>query len=122
MSVPASPGIYITETLLPIASTSIPGEATGVLAANFNRGPVNPTLITSWSQFIKTYGTFVQANGNTSLHYAAYQFFNNGGSQCYVLTLPNTDAVAATHTFVDIEMSPADLLTVTAISPGVWGN
>ncbi len=113
-----SPGIYITETLLPLQNNTNPGEAVGAIAGVYNRGPNVPTLITSWSQYTQTYGLFSQVIGSSALHYAAFQFFSNGGSQLYVLALPNTDATAATHTFVDTNTSPDNVLTVTAKSPG----
>jgi uncharacterized protein len=120
--VPESPGIYITESLTPISNTNTPGEAIGVIAGNYNQGPNLPTLITSFNQYTKVYGTFAAAAGNTALHYAVYQYFNNGGSQVYVLAVPNTDAVSSALVIQDIN-SPADnVMTVSAISSGAWGN
>lgn len=117
-----SPGIYITETLLPIQNNNTPGEAVGAIAANYNRGPNVPTLISSWTQFTQKYGTFAQVIGNNSLHYAVYQFFSNGGTQLYVLAVPNTDAVAGSLTIVDTNDPTDNVMTITAGSPGTWGN
>jgi hypothetical protein len=121
-TVPESPGVYITESLTPLTNNNIPGEAVGVFAAAYTQGPDIPTLVTSWNQYVQQYGTFAQASPSTSLHYAVYQFFNNGGSRCIVLAIPNTDAVTASLTAQDIN-SPADnVMTISAISPGQWGN
>lgn len=121
-TVPESPGVYITETLNPLSNNNIPGEAIGVIAAAYNQGPDVPTKVTSWNQFVQKFGTFQQAAPNTALHYAVYQFFNNGGSQCIVVAVPNTDAVTATLSLQDVN-SPADtIMSVSSISPGVWGN
>lgn len=117
-----SPGIYITEIMTPITNNSTPGEATGVIASVYNRGPNVPTLISSWSQFTNIYGTFAQVIGSSNLHYAVYQFFNNGGSQLYILAMPNTDATTAAHTFVDTNDPTDNVLVVDAYSPGTWGN
>src|ERR1700728_2808729 len=117
-----SPGIYIQETLLPIQNNNTPGEAVGVIASVYNRGPNVPTLISSWGQFTQIYGTFQQIIGSSNLHYAAYQFFGNGGSQLYVVALPNTDATTATHTFADTNDPTDNVLVVNAYSPGTWGN
>lgn len=119
---PESPGVYITETLTPIGNNNIPGEAVGVIAANYNQGPSVPTMIKSWNAYVQKYGTFAQAANNSSLHYAVYQFFNNGGSQLYVLAIPNTDATTATLTFQDINSPPDNVMTASAISSGGWGN
>lgn len=116
------PGISINETLAPITGTvGVPGKAVATFAAVYNRGPTSPTFVSSFNKYLQVYGSFAQANGNL-LHYAVYQYFNNGGSGCYVLALPNTDATTATLVLQDIN-SPADnVLTVDAISPGAWGN
>lgn len=121
-STTGSPGIYITETLLPIQNNNTPGEALGVIASNYNRGPNVPTLVSSWSQFTQKYGTFSQIIGSTSLHYAVYQFFSNGGSSLYVLAIPNTDAALATLTLADTNDPTDNVMTVSAASPGSWGN
>lgn len=116
------PAIVINETLgaLP-GNPGVPGLSVATFAANYTQGPTVPTLITSWNQYLQLYGSFAQANGNL-LHFAVYQFFNNGGSQCYVLSVPNTDAVPAQLILQDIN-SPADnVITVKASSPGAWGN
>jgi len=117
-----SPGVFITETLAPVSNNNVPGEAIAVLAANYNQGPSIPTLVTSWNQFLLRFGSFAQAAGNTALHYAAYQFFNNGGAQVYILAVPNTDAVTAVLTLQDVNSPPDNIMTFSAISPGTWGN
>jgi hypothetical protein len=119
---PQSPGVYITESLTPIGNNNIPGEAVGVLVGNYNQGPSIPTLVKSWSGYVQKFGNFSQAAPNTALHYAAYQFFNNGGSQVYILAIPNTDATTATLTCQDINGPPDNVMTISAISPGVWGD
>jgi uncharacterized protein len=116
------PGIYISETLTPLTGASgIPGTAIATFAANFNMGPTVPTFVSSWSQYTKLYGTFATAHGSY-LHYAVFQYFNNGGSGCYVLSVPNTDAVGASLVLQDINSPPDNVLTVKTISPGAWGN
>ena len=121
-STTGAPGIYITETELPIQNNNTPGEAVGVIAANYNRGPNVPKLISSWNQFTQLYGTFAQVIGSTALHYAVYQFFSNGGTALYVLALPNTDATVGTLTLVDTNDPTDNVMTVSAASPGSWGN
>jgi phage tail sheath protein FI len=124
MTTPARPGVFVTTTLTPLATggTGIPGEAIPCFALPYNRGPIAPTLIKSWPQFVKLYGNFNVANGSY-LHYAVYQFFANNGNACYVLRLPNTDAAYATTSLdgVGSDVSTA-ILTVKASSPGAWGN
>lgn len=124
MTTPARPGVFVSTTLIPLeaSGTGIPGEATPCFALPYNRGPIAPTLVKSWQQFVLLYGGF-GVSGGSLLHYAVYQFFNNNGSACYVLRLPNSDATYASTTFagVNTDVSTA-ILTVKALSPGAWGN
>lgn len=118
------PGVTVTENLNPLVDTTagVPAGAIQAFALPYNIGPSVPALVTSWQQFTSLYGNFNVANGSL-LHYAVYQFFNNGGNACYVLRLPNTDATASTITLQDIKTpTPDNVLTVTAQSPGIWGN
>lgn len=117
------PGIAIGETLAPVNSniTGVPGQAIGCFAGAYNQGPITPTFVSSWSQFTQLYGTLSTANGNL-LPYAVNQFFNNQGRGCYVLRVPNSDAVYATLTLQDVNSPPDNVLSVTASSPGAWAN
>lgn len=123
-TLPSRPGVFVTTTLTPLTTSTsgIPGEAVPAFALPYNRGPIGPVLIKSWQQFIKLYGDFSVANGSL-LHYAVYQFFSNNGNACYVLRCPNTDATYSSAALdgVGTDVSTA-ILTVKAISPGVWGN
>lgn len=122
MTTPSFPGITINETLAPITATSgTPGTAIAAFAANYTQGPTIPTLVESWNQFTKLYGTFAQSGGSY-LHYAVYQYFNNGGTGCYVLSVPNTDATYASLNLQDTNSPPDNVITVKTISPGTWGN
>ncbi|MFF9647829.1 phage tail sheath family protein [Streptomyces sp. NPDC014622] len=78
-----SPGVYVEE----IESGSRPIEGVGTSVAAFVgfacKGPFDePTLITNWSQFVATFGDFVDG---TYLASAVHGFFSNGGGVCYVV-------------------------------------
>lgn len=119
---PNFPSITVNETLAPLAGNpGVPGDAVAAFAYNYNQGPTVPTFIQSWNDFTATYGGFPSST-TSYLHYAVYQFFNNGGTGCYVLTIPNTDAVYASSTLLDINSPQDNAVTVKAISPGTWGN
>ncbi|MBI4492832.1 MAG: phage tail sheath family protein [Chloroflexi bacterium] len=81
-----SPGVYVEE----IPSGSKPIEGVGTAVAAFigftEKGPVGqPTLVTNWSQFTKTFGEFIDGG---FLAHSVYGYFNNGGGICYVTRLP----------------------------------
>jgi phage tail sheath protein FI len=114
------PGVYVQETLNPVAPI-VGANADSVAAfigAN-TRGPLIPTLVTSWSQYLNLYGGW---SANNDLALAVFLYFANGGSQAYVQRVVKGSPVAATRTFQDTEGSPANTLTLTAANPGAWGN
>ncbi|MCG7527753.1 phage tail sheath subtilisin-like domain-containing protein [Streptomyces sp. OfavH-34-F] len=88
-----SPGVYVEE----VESGSRPIEGVGTSVAAFvgfaQRGPFDePTLITNWSQFVSTFGDFVDG---TYLASSVYGFFANGGGICYVVRVGDgSDTVA----------------------------
>lgn len=133
------PGVFVSTSLSPL--TSSPGAGTSgavaCFAAPFNAGPTNPVLVTSWQQYVSLFGSATSAGslsafngfGNNALPYAVYQYFTNGGSACYVVRAPNTDAVLATASVPSIAQDDAgdgpentSLITLTATSPGAWAN
>lgn len=120
------PGAYINEELVPLTTgaNQVQGKAVAAFANVHNIGPVIPVLCSSWQTFATLYGDFSVANQNP-LHYAVYSYFVNGGQACFVLRVPNTDAVAASIALKDL--GAATVFTATAaqsqvISPGAWGN
>lgn len=117
------PGTYVDTSLIPLnqSALGIPGEAIAAFAAAFNQGPVKPVQISSFGQFTSLFGSFATANGSL-LHHAVYQFFNNRGSGCLVCRVANQDAVSATLAINDVNSPPDSVMTVTASSPGTWGN
>ena len=113
------PGVYVQETLNPIApvtganSTSV----AAFLGANA-RGPLTPTLVTSWSEYVKYYGGWSTDN---TLALAVFLFFSNGGNQAYVQRVTAGTPVSATRTLKDT-LGTIDTLKITANNPGTWGN
>ncbi len=81
-----SPGVYVEE--VDRGPKPIQGVSTSVAAfiGFAEKGPVNEaTLVTNWTQFVETFGSFIQG---AYLPYSVYGYFNNGGNSCYVLRLP----------------------------------
>jgi phage tail sheath protein FI len=80
-----SPGVYVEE----MEAGSRPIEGVGTAVAAFvglaERGPFNePTLVSNWGQFTKTFGEFVEGS---YLAHAVYGYFMNGGGNCYVVRI-----------------------------------
>jgi phage tail sheath protein FI len=122
MTVYKRPGVYINETLTPLAqAVSAPGQSVAAFVGkNKAGGPTSPTLVSSFQQFVSVYGGF--GDNSDLLPFAVYQYFNNGGTTAYIVRAVASDAAAATVTLMDTEGTPAATLKITAISPGTWGN
>lgn len=111
-----SPGVYIEE--VPSGPQPIAAASTSVVAivGACRRGPVNrPTRVTSWSDFVRTFGP-AHARGFTAE--AVYGFFENGGPAAWVVRVdPSIPA-----RWVVNDSTPATSFEVTAASAGTWAN
>lgn len=107
------PGVYIEE--IPSGAHTITGVATSIaaFAGWATKGPTDHAEpVFSWPEFVRKFGGLVSGN---YLGYSVYNFFNNGGSQAYIVRVVAGDATAAT-----IAVDPK--LTINANSAGAWGN
>jgi phage tail sheath protein FI len=80
-----TPGVYVEE----VSSGSKPMEAGATNVVGFlgvaEKGPVNEaTLVTNWTQYNKLFGGM---HKNGWLGHSVYQFFQNGGTKCYINNL-----------------------------------
>lgn len=80
-----TPGVYVEE----IESGSKPIEAGATNIVGFlgvaEKGPVNQaTLVTNWTQYTKIFGGLHEGGW---LGHGVYQFFQNGGTKCYINNL-----------------------------------
>ena len=103
-----------------------PIEAVSTSTAGFvgqtERGPLLSRLVTSWEEFCRWYGGYIDRSGkNTTCKYLPYAvrgFFDNGGQRVYIARIVPAGATAAT---LRLPGMPAPTL-VTARGPGEWGN
>jgi phage tail sheath protein FI len=109
------PGVYIEEKSSGVHT--ITGVATSItlFIGWAPKGSTdNAEHIASFADFQRKFGGL---NANSHLGYAVKQFYDNGGSEAYVVRIAGTGAGGA---------KPATQtmggLTVTATSPGLWGN
>jgi phage tail sheath protein FI len=115
---PTYPGVYIEE--VPSGVRTIAGVATSIAAfvGYFRQGPMNEaTQIFSMADFNRKFGGLDRAS---EASYAIQQFFLNGGSEAWVVRTASGSPAAAT---VEIQNEAGGTaLTVTAASPGRWGD
>jgi hypothetical protein len=98
-----SPGVYTRETDFSFYIKQISTSACGMIGVA-EKGPVNkPTLVTSWEQFTRKFGSYI-ADGY--LAYAARAFFDNGGGVLWVTRIAHAT-------------DPTDPTTITATAASV---
>jgi phage tail sheath protein FI len=113
------PGVYIEE--IPSGVHTVTGVSTSITAfiGYTNRGPVNRALrILSFADFERAFGGLAV---DSPLSYALLQFFQNGGTDAYVVRVAQ-GATAARTVLRRVPGVAGDALRIDAISAGTWGN
>ena len=114
------PGVYVQESLNPVAPVVGANSASvaAFLGSN-SRGPLTPTLVNSWSEYLNAYGSW---GTNNTLAIAVFLYFANGGNRAYIQRVTKGSPVAATRSMLDTGGTPAATLSLSAANPGTWGN
>lgn len=116
-----SPGVYVEE----FDSGAKPMEGVGTSTAGFiglaERGPVSglPQLVTNFSDFKRTYGSYLSENEFGDYRFLAYaveHFFLNGGSRCFIARVAPGDAKCSSGE------AGESVLSIEAKNPGIWGD
>jgi phage tail sheath protein FI len=114
-----SPGVYVEET----DSGSRPIEGVGTAVAAFvgltEKGPFNqPTLVSNWTQYTKTFGGFVDG---ACLAESVYGYFQNGGGNSFIVRIGDgADENGSSGSQPQIEGTPQGVLAdfrVLALDP-----
>jgi phage tail sheath protein FI len=115
-----APGVYIEE----ISTGPRPIEGVSTSTTGFvgqtERGPVLPRLVTSWEEYVRWYGTYVDRQpGSTPfkfLPYAVRGFFDNGGQRLFIARITPPGATVASSN------QGGGAMLVEASGPGAWGR
>jgi phage tail sheath protein FI len=116
-----SPGVYVEE----VQAGSRPIEGVGTAVAAFvgiaAQGPFNePRLITNWSQFVSTFGDFIEGS---YLAHAVYGYFLNGGGACYVVRIGADETQpTARADLPSVSEKGKPAFRLAALEPGAAGN
>lgn len=118
------PGVYMEEVSSGVRPIQAAGTSTAAFFGVAEMGPIGEVRkIFNFTEFQNTYGGFLNVY---YLAHAVFQFFNNGGTECYVGRTASDDAATASVTVLDRGadegLAALDSLTISAISPGIWAN
>ncbi|HBY64448.1 MAG TPA: hypothetical protein DEH78_31905, partial [Solibacterales bacterium] len=114
---PTYPGVYIEE--VPSGVRTITGVSTSVAAfvGYTPRGPVDKAVkVFDFGTFEREFGGIAS---NSETGYAVQQFFLNGGAEAWIVRVAS-GAARASITLGNA--TGVKVLTVAALSEGVWGN
>jgi phage tail sheath protein FI len=109
------PGVYVEE----IDTGNKPIEGVSTSTVGFfgiaERGPLVATLVTSFTEFVRTFGGYVQEGGvDRYLAHGVEGFFQNGGLRCFIMRVASSSSQAASLAVGG--------MTVAALGPGLSGD
>jgi phage tail sheath protein FI len=113
------PGVYVEEVSSGVRPIQVASSSTAAFVGLAEMGPSEATRVTNWTEFQLRYGGFI-ADG--FLAYSVFQFFNNGGRQCYIVRVTRSDATTASVTVQNRAATAVAGLTFSAKNKGAWGN
>jgi hypothetical protein len=120
MAVVSYPGVYVDEVASGVRPIAAAGTSTAAFVGLTERGPDDDALrVTNWAEFTRNYGGYILGSYMAE---SVFQFFNNGGQQCYIVRLTRTDAAAANVTLNNRAAPAQQGIRVAAKNKGAWGN
>ncbi len=120
MAVTTYPGVYVEEVSSGVRPIEAASTSTAAFVGLAEMGPDDEAKrITSWTEFQKYYGSFIT---DGYLAESCFQFFNNGGRQCYIVRIIRGDAVTANVTVENRAVVPVNGIIFSAKNEGTWGN
>ena len=116
---PTYPGVYIQEVSSGVRTITGVATSTAAFFGRALKGPVNVAVrCTSFSDVLRNFGT--DAHPRSDLKNSIKQFFDNGGSDCYVVRVAKDAAKSESDPVVND--AGEDILTFRAKTEGAWGN
>jgi len=114
------PGVYVEEVSSGVRPITPASTSTAAFLGQAEKGLIGEAVrIFNFTEFQNLYGGFLS---DSYLAHSVYQYFNNGGSICYIVRVANSDVATADVTLLDQGGTAQDSLTISAVSPGAWGN
>jgi phage tail sheath protein FI len=114
------PGVYIQEISSGVRPLQVASTSTAAFVGVAEMGPEKAaTRVTSWTDFLRTFGSFFH---DSYLAQSVFQFFNNGGRQCYIVRVTRSNAATADVTVNNRAGTAQPGIIFSAKNKGAWGN
>jgi phage tail sheath protein FI len=113
------PGVYVQEISSGVQPISIASTSTAAFVGLAQMGPDAPLRVTNWTEYQRYYGGIIK---DSFLAQSVFQFFNNGGRQCYIVRVTRPDAATASVTVQNRASAAVAGWTFSAKNKGDWGN
>ena len=114
-----SPGVYVEE--ISVGPKPIEGVSTSTtgFVGQTERGPLYARLVTSWLDYQRWYGNYMDTAVSYTAH-AVKGFFDNGGQRAFIARVVRGDA--GTPASLTLDTDTTQQLRIDAIGPGEFGN
>lgn len=120
MVTPTYPGVYVEEVSSGVRPISLASTSTAAFIGQAEKGSlIGAERIFNFTEFQNKYGGFLSSS---YLAHGVYQYFNNGGSIAYIVRVAGDNTATASLVLADRATAPQETMTVSAASPGAWGN
>jgi len=116
------PGVYVEEVSSGVRPIQAASTSTPAFIGIAQKGSFSEAVkIFNFTEYQNLYGDFLN---NSFLAHSVYQFFNNGGSQCYIIRVVGANPGTANIILKDRDTKEKaqKSLTVAARFAGIWGN
>ncbi len=114
------PGVYVQEVSSGVRPIAAASTSIAAFIGIAEKGPIGTAVkVFNFTEYQNQFGDFL--NGSYLSH-AVYQCFNNGGAQCYIVRVTGENTLTANIDLNDRGATAQPSLTISAVSPGDWGN
>src|SRR5690606_6773417 len=120
MVTPTYPGVYVEEVSGGARPISAASTSTAAFIGEAEKGPIGQAIkIYNFTEFKNLYGTYLNSS---YLAHSVFQYFNNGGSKCYVVRVTGDNTQTASIDLFDRAVAAQQSMRISAKNAGVWGN
>jgi len=121
MVLPTYPGVYMEEVSSGVRPIAAASTSTAAFIGQAEKGAIGEAVkIYNFTEFQNLYGSYLSSS---YLAHSVFQYFNNGGSKCYIVRVTGANTETASINLFDRDdTTPLRSMTISAKNAGVWGN